>query len=94
MQIQAPFQPLSSYSAGITGNTIRIDGVPVIGGIGADSNATGTLEAMVQLRDTVTVDMQAQLDEIARSMVTIFAETDTSGGGGPDLAGLFTYAGG
>lgn len=90
---EVSFQPLSSYSAGITGNTIRIDGVPVIGGIGADSNATGTLEAMVQLRDTVTVDMQAQLDEIARSMVTIFAETDTSGGG-PDLAGLFTYAGG
>ena len=91
---EVTFDPLSSYSAGITGNTIRIDGVPVIGGAGADTNATGTLEAMVQLRDTVTVDMQAQLDEIARSMVTIFAETDTSGGGGPDLAGLFTYAGG
>lgn len=90
---EVSFQPLSSYSAGITGNTIRIDGVPVIGGVGADSNATGTLEAMIQLRDTVTVDMQAQLDEIARSMVTIFAETDTLGGG-PDLAGLFTYAGG
>ena len=91
---EVTFEPLSSYSAGISGNTIRIDGVPVIGGSGADTNASGTLEAMIQLRDTVTVDMQAQLDEIARSLVTIFAETDTSGGGGSDLAGLFTYAGG
>ena len=91
---QVTFEPLSSYSAGVTGNTIRIDGVPVIGGTGADTDATGTLQAMIQLRDGVTVDMQAQLDEVARSLVAIFAESDQSGGGGPDLAGLFTYAGG
>lgn len=91
---QVTFEPLTGYSAGITGNTIRIDGVPVTGGSGADTSATGTLQAMMQLRDDVTVDMQAQLDEVARNLVTIFAESDQSGGGGPDLAGLFTFAGG
>jgi len=88
------FDAQTVYTPATTGNAIRIDGVPVIGGVGANSNASGKLAAMVQMRDGVAVDMQSQLDEIARSLVTIFAETDTSGGGGPDLAGLFTWSGG
>ncbi|MFZ2102396.1 MAG: flagellar hook-associated protein FlgK [Oricola sp.] len=91
---QVTFDPLPIYSPGVTGNAIRIDGVPVIGGVGANTSSSGTLAAMVQMRDSVSVDMQSQLDEIARGLVTIFAETDTTGGGGPDLAGLFTYGGG
>jgi flagellar hook-associated protein 1 FlgK len=43
-----------------------------------NSNSTGTLAAMVQMRDTVTVTCRAQLDEIARGMVTTFAESDTA----------------
>jgi flagellar hook-associated protein 1 FlgK len=88
------FDPQTVYTPGITGNAIRIDGVPVIGGVGANTSSSGKLAAMVQMRDSVSVDMQSQLDEIARSLVTIFAESDTSGGGGPDLAGLFTWSGG
>lgn len=91
---EVTFDPQTVYSPGTVGNAIRIDGVPVVGGSGANTNSSGKLAAMVQMRDSVAVDMQSQLDEIARSLVTIFAETDTSGGGGPDLAGLFTWSGG
>jgi flagellar hook-associated protein 1 FlgK len=38
--------------------------------------------------------LQSQLDEVARGLVSTFAESDTTGGGLPDLAGLFTYSGG
>jgi flagellar hook-associated protein 1 FlgK len=43
------------------------------------------------LRDGVAATMQSQLDEIARGLVTAFAETSP---GNPDLAGLFTWSGG
>jgi flagellar hook-associated protein 1 FlgK len=46
------------------------------------------------VRDTIAPTYQAQLDEMARGLVEAFAESDQSGGGGPDLAGLFTYSGG
>ena len=67
---------------------------PVIGGSGGNTSGTGSLAAMVQMRDEVSVQLQSQLDEIARGLITTFAETDQSGGGGPPLAGLFTWAGG
>lgn len=88
------FEPLTSYSPGTAGNAIRIDGVPIIGGDGANTDSVGTLAAMVQMRDDISSEMQSQLDEIARGLITTFAESDVSGGGGPDLAGLFTYSGG
>ena len=37
---------------------------------------------------------QNQLDEIARGLVATFAESDQSGNGGADAAGLFTWSGG
>jgi flagellar hook-associated protein 1 FlgK len=88
------FDPVTSYSPGVTGNAIRIDGVPIIGGDGANTNSVGTLAAMIQMRDDISSQLQSQLDEIARGLVTAFAEADTTGGGGPDLAGLFTWGGG
>ena len=36
---------------------------------------------------------QAQLDEMARGLVTLFAESDQVGGGAPTRPGLFTYSG-
>lgn len=88
------FEPLTSYSPGVAGNAIRIDGVPIIGGDGANTSSVGSLAAMVQMRDDVSSELQSQLDEIARGLITTFAESDMSGGGGVDLAGLFTYPGG
>ena len=37
--------------------------------------------------------MQSQLDEVARGLITAFAETDGSGGPLPARAGLFTWPG-
>ena len=90
---EVTFDPISIYDASTSGNPIRIDGVPVLGGTGANTSAGGTLSAMIQLRDDSGATVQNQLDEIARGLITTFAETDASGGALPPLAGLFTYSG-
>lgn len=87
------FQPIAGYSATTTGNAVYIDGVPVEGGAGGNTSATGRIAAFLQLRDTVAPAMQSQLDEIARGLITTFAEKDPSGID-PDMAGLFTWSGG
>ncbi|MEP1206281.1 MAG: flagellar hook-associated protein FlgK [Rhizobiaceae bacterium] len=87
------FDPVSIYNATTTGNPIRIDGVPVLGGSGANTSAGGTLSAMVQLRDDSGATIQSELDEIARGLITTFAETDATNSALPPLAGLFTYSG-
>ena len=76
------FEPTMAYFAGTTGNSIRVDGVPVVAGAGANTTASGKLAAMLQLREDVTVKMQAQLDEIARSLILTFSEA-------PGVPGLF-----
>lgn len=85
------FTATSSYSAGTTGGTVLIDGVPVGGG--TNGEALGKLAGLVQLRDNVATTMQSQLDEIARGLITAFAETDQTGGAAPARTGLFTWAG-
>jgi len=82
-----------TYVAGMAGNAIYVDGVPLSAGSGGNTTAAGSLAANLQLRDQVAVQMQQQLDEIARGLITAFAESDPSGTL-PDAAGLFTWAGG
>ena len=62
------FQPQRVYAAGTTGNSVYIDGVPLQGGTGGNTNASGKLAGLVQLRDSVAGTMQSQLDEIARGL--------------------------
>lgn len=88
------FTPQSAYGPTTVGNTVRIDGIPVEAGSGGNTTAKGSLAALLQVRDDVTVDLQAQLDEVARGLIETFAERDPAGGGLPALAGLFTYPGG
>ncbi len=88
------FEPTSVYGANIQGNAIYIDGVPLDSASLATSDISGRLGSLVKLRDDVAVTLQTQLDEIARGAIQAFAETDQSGGGGADLAGLFTWSGG
>ncbi|TPI46985.1 flagellar hook-associated protein FlgK [Mesorhizobium sp. B2-9-1] len=83
------FAPSAGYSAGTPGNTIYIDNVPVSAGTG-DNSADGKLAGLLKLRDGVASTMQSQLDEIARGLVTAFAETAPSQ---PNAAGLFTWSG-
>ncbi|MBO6718587.1 MAG: flagellar hook-associated protein FlgK [Rhizobiaceae bacterium] len=90
---EVTFTPTAGYAAGASGNSIYVDGVPLTSGSGANTTASGSLSAMIQLREDVAGGMQAQLDEIARGLITAFAETDPLGVD-PDLAGLFTWPGG
>jgi len=87
-------QPSASLVPGTTGNAVVIDGVPVTGANATMALRAGRLTGLAALRDTVAPAYQAQLDEMARGVVEAFAEADQSGGGGADLAGLFTYGGG
>ena len=84
------FDSTIAYQAGTTGEPIRIDGVPVVAGKGANSTASGKLAAMIQLREDVAVKQQAQLDEMARGLILAFAEDDGIG----LEPGLFTTAAG
>lgn len=85
------FTKTPAYDANTTGNSIYVDGVPLEAGSGANSSAGGSLQAMLQIRDDIAPMLQSQLDEIARGVITLFAEQDQVGGGGADLPGLFTW---
>jgi len=88
------FQATGGLDASSSGNAIFVDGVPITGPNAIMPITSGRLAGLVQVRDVTAPKFQAQLDEIARGLVEAFAESDQSGGGGPDLAGLFTYGGG
>ena len=88
------FKPSTALPAGATGNAVYIDGVPVTGANATMPLKSGKLAGLAELRDGVTVTYQTQLDEMARGLVASLAESDQSGGGGPDLAGLVTWSGG
>jgi flagellar hook-associated protein 1 FlgK len=87
------FAPTNVYTAGTTGNAVYIDGVPVTGANSVMPLKSGKLAGLAQLRDQDTVTYQSQLDEVARGLIDAFKESDQSGGGAPDVAGLFTYSG-
>lgn len=91
---EVTFESTSGYSAGSTGNAIYIDGQPLEAGAGSNTTAGGSLQAMLQIRDELAPMLQSQLDEIARGVITVYAEQDQTGGGGVDLPGLFTWASG
>lgn len=88
------FQSSTTLTAGSTGNAVYVDGVPVTGANASMPISGGALAGLAQLRDTIAPTYQAQLDEMARGLVSAFVESDQSGGGGSDLAGLFTWSGG
>ena len=88
------FTPTSSYSAATVGNAVTVDGVPVTGSSAIMPLQSGRLVGLTTLRDQTTVDYQNQLDQMASSLVTSFAETDTASNGSTSTApGLFTAAG-
>lgn len=86
------FEPTLVYDATTVGNAVFIDGVPVAGPGAMMPISSGRLHGLAELRDDVAVTYQNQLDEVARGLIEAFAESDQSGGG-PDQAGLFTWAG-
>jgi flagellar hook-associated protein 1 FlgK len=55
---------------------------------------SGRLQGLSDLRDNATITYQSQLDEVARSLIQTFAESDQSVPATlPDAPGLFTYSG-
>ncbi|MEW5422246.1 flagellar hook-associated protein FlgK [Amorphus sp. 3PC139-8] len=85
------FTPASILTAGMTGNAVTIDGVPVTGSNASMPLQSGRLVGLTEVRDEVAMTYQRQLDEMARGLVTAFAEADQTAGGAPDLPGLFTF---
>lgn len=81
------FDPMAAYDATATGSKVYIDGVAIKAGEGSNTSSKGSLPALLQLRDEVYPSYQSQLDEIARGVISVFAETDASGN---SIAGLFT----
>ncbi len=89
------YQSTDIYVAGLTGNAVYVDGVPVTGDTAVMPIRSGRLVGLSAIRDTHTVTYQTQLDEIARGLIETFAEQDQSVPPSlPDATGLFTYPGG
>jgi flagellar hook-associated protein 1 FlgK len=80
---------------GSPGGVVQIDGVPAAGPGAHPTMALGSGAIVGQLaaRDDYALGYEAQLDEIARSLVEAFSEKDQTSSGNPDRPGLFTYPG-
>ena len=89
------FQPTAIYGAGTTGNAVYADGVPITGSSATMGVGSGRINGLVKVRDDLAVTYQNQLDEVARGLISAFAESDQSAVPAlPDQAGLFTWGGG
>jgi flagellar hook-associated protein 1 FlgK len=87
------FEPTGWFTPGTTGNPVYVDGVPVTGG-GTMAVASGRIASLALVRDSLAVTYQNQLDEMARGLIEVFAESDQSPVPSlPDAPGLFTYPG-
>lgn len=87
------FETTPVLTAGMSGKAVMVDGVSVTGPDAAMGLRSGRLVGLAELRDTTTVLFESQLDQMAQGLMAAFAEIDHSGGGGPDLPGLFTDGG-
>ena len=88
------FAPTPTLTAGATGNTVTVNGVPITGSSAPMAIQSGALAGYVQLRDVIAPEYQSQLDQVAGGLVDAFAETDQSPAPTlPPLPGLFTYPG-
>lgn len=88
------FQQSNPLPAGAPGGQVYIDGVQATGPGAVMPLVTGRMKGLVEVRDSIAPVFANQLDEIARGLIEAFADSDRSGGGGPDLPGLFTWSGG
>ncbi len=88
------FSPTSALTSTANGNAVFVDGVPVTGSAAVLPISSGRIKGLSEVRDDIAVTYQNQLDEIARGLVTNFAESDQSATPTlPDATGLFSYSG-
>jgi len=92
---QLTFQASGNLGPGITGNQVLVNGVPISGASSNTPIQSGEIAGLVNLRDNVAPQYQAQLDQIAGNLITAFQETDqsTTNPGLPPQPGLFTAPG-
>jgi flagellar hook-associated protein 1 FlgK len=68
--------------------------VAITGNTGLTGPSSGRIVALAQVRDSIAVTYQSQLDEIARGLVQVGSESDQSATPSlPDAPGLFTWDG-
>lgn len=90
----AIFNASNTLGPGDSGDAVVIDGVPVTGAGSPMKIRSGALAGFASLRDAIAPQYQAQLDQIAGSLVGAFAETSRTGGAaGISIPGLFTAPG-
>jgi flagellar hook-associated protein 1 len=88
------FSAATTLTPGMAGAAVYADGVPITGANSPMPSKSGNVVAYAQVRDQIAPTYQNQLDEIARALVTSFAEKDQSASPSqPDATGLFSYAG-
>ncbi|QIG49902.1 flagellar hook-associated protein FlgK [Nordella sp. HKS 07] len=88
------FQSTGAFTAGIEGNAVYVDGVPVTGDTAGMKTHSGRLAGYAAVRDTLAPAYQSQLDEVARGLIVAFRESDQSAAPAlPDVPGLFTWSG-
>ena len=88
------FDATLAFNATSTGNAVVVDGVQVTGPAAPLPIASGRLKGLTEVRDEIAVTYQHQLDEIARGLISVFAESDQSAVPAlPDATGLFSYTG-
>lgn len=88
-------QQTGAFTAGVTGQSVYVDGVPVTSDTVGMKIHSGRLVGLATVRDQLAPQYQAQLDEIARGLIVAFRETDQSAAPAlPDVPGLFTWSGG
>ncbi|MDH7804672.1 MULTISPECIES: flagellar hook-associated protein FlgK [unclassified Rhizobium] len=86
------FKAQPGYDATTTGNAIYVDSVAIKASTGSNTTAEGSLQGLMQVRDDLAPTMQGQLDEIARGLISMFAEKPADATSGlPNRPGLFTY---
>jgi len=88
------FTPTATLTAGVSGNQVTVDGIPITGASSPMAVQSGAIAGLTQLRDTIAPEYQAQLDQISNGLISAFSETDQSATPtAPALPGLFTFAG-
>jgi flagellar hook-associated protein 1 len=87
------FAPSGTLASGASGGQVLIDGLPLVEASNGIRGNSGQIAGLLRLRDDLTATIQVQLDEVARGLISVFAEADQSGLGGPPHTGLFTFVG-
>jgi flagellar hook-associated protein 1 len=92
---QLAFSPSGALGANQSGSAVLVNGTPITGVASNMPIQSGAIAGLVQLRDSIAPQYQAQLDQLAGNLMTVFQESDqsTTATGLPSLPGLFTTQG-